>query len=72
MKSHASGRTGILIVRVWKEASARGGFRARITQTLDSTGVEEPTATAESEPEDVYPVVRTWMEAFVEQETPSQ
>ena len=71
MQPQSSDRTGILIVRLWNEGSAREGFRARITQTLDSTGTEEPTATAEADPEDVYAVVRTWVEAFVDQESPT-
>jgi hypothetical protein len=71
MQSQSSDRTGILIVRLWNEGSARDGFRARITQTLDSTGAEEPTATAEADPEDVYASVRTWVEAFVNQESPT-
>lgn len=70
MQSGSSDRTGILIVHLWNEGSAREGFRARITQTLDSTGPEEPTATAEADPEDVYDAVRTWVEAFVDQESP--
>jgi hypothetical protein len=71
MQSQSSDRTGILIVRLWNEGSAREGFRARITQTLDSSGPEEPTGTAESEPQDIYDTVQTWVEAFVEQETPT-
>ena len=71
MQSRSSDRTGILIVRLWTEGGAREGFRARITQTLDSTGPTEPTATAEADPEDVYDAVRTWVEAFVDQEKPA-
>ena len=63
----SSDRTGILILRLWIEADAREGLRARITQTLDS-GDEQAMATA-AEPEDIYAVVRTWVEAFVEAET---
>lgn len=60
-----SDRTGILIVRLWIEGDAHGGFRARITQALDSASREQTMATA-ADPEDVYAVVRTWVEAFVE------
>lgn len=67
MRSHTSDRTGILIVRLWIEGNAREGFRARITQTLDSTGLEQAMATA-ADPENIYAVVRTWVEAFVDQE----
>lgn len=69
MKSLSADRTGILIVRLWIEGNAREGFRARITQTLDSTRRERTMATA-ADPEDIYAVVRTWVEAFVDQERP--
>lgn len=67
MKVRTSDRTGILILRLWIEADAREGFRARITQTLDSTSRERPMATA-AHPEEVYAAVRTWVEAFVDQQ----
>ena len=67
MRSQPTDRTGVLIVRLWIEANARGGFRARITQKLDSTCKEQTMATA-ADPEDLYAVVRTWVEAFVDQE----
>lgn len=60
-----SDRTGILIVRLWIEGDAHGGFRARITQTLDSASREQTTTTA-AVPEGLYAVIRTWVEAFVE------
>jgi hypothetical protein len=63
MKTQSSDRTGILIVRLWIEGNALEGFRARITQTLDSTGPERSMATA-AKPDDLYAVVRTWVEAF--------
>jgi hypothetical protein len=69
MKSQTPDRTGILIVRVWIEGSSDEGFRARITQTLDSAGAEEATAAAAADPEDVYTAVRTWVEAFVDEVT---
>lgn len=69
MGTQYSDRTGILIVRLWIEGDAREGFRARITQTLDSTCDEQATATAAS-PQDIYAVVRTWVEAFIDREPP--
>ena len=66
MPTRTSDRTGIMIVRVWLETDAHG-FRARMTQTLDATGREEAMATA-AEPEDVYAAVRTWVEAFLDQD----
>lgn len=65
MNSRSSDRTGILIVRLWIEGNVPNGFRARITQTLDSTAAEQAMATA-ANPEDVYGVVRSWVEAFVD------
>jgi len=64
MKPQSSDRTGILIVRLWIEGNAREDFRARITQTLDSASPEQAMATA-ANPEDVYAVVKTWVETFV-------
>lgn len=58
----SSDRSGFLVVRLWSEPTATG-FRARITQTLDSTSREQAMATAGS-PDDVYAVVRAWVEAF--------
>jgi hypothetical protein len=57
-------RTGILMVRLWIEASAVEGFRARITQTLDSMTTEQAVATVAS-PEDLYETIRGWVETFV-------
>ena len=64
MKSPSSERTGILILRLWIEGNARDGFRARITQMLDSASAEKAMAAA-ANPEDVYAAIRTWVEAFV-------
>jgi hypothetical protein len=64
VKTPASDRTGLMIVRLWIEGNAREGFRARITQTSDSAGREQAMATA-ANPEDLYTVVRTWVEAFI-------
>lgn len=69
MSTRSSDRTGLLIVRLWIEPSAHDALRARITQTLDSTLDEQGTATAGS-PEDIYTLVRTFVEAFVEQGVP--
>lgn len=66
VETEHSDRTGILIVRMWIERNARDGFRARVIHTLDSTGSKRATATA-ADPEDLYAVVRTWVEAFVDQ-----
>jgi hypothetical protein len=63
MKASSSDRTGILIVHLWIEANAREGFRARITQTLDSGVGDQVKATAGT-PEEIYAVVRRWVEEF--------
>jgi len=62
--TRSSDRTGLLIVRLWVEHDSRVGFRARITQSLDSSSVEQAMTMAVS-PEDVYAVVQAWVEAFV-------
>lgn len=64
MHTQSFDRTGILILRLWIEGNASEGFRARITQTLDSTGTERAIAAAAT-PEDVYAVVQPWVQAFV-------
>ena len=64
MKTPTPDRTGILIVRLWIEGTADGGLRARITQTHDTTGPEQAMASAAT-PDDIYSVVRTWVETFI-------
>jgi hypothetical protein len=68
MRAQHPDRTGILIVRVWIEGTTLEGFRSRITRTLDSAGAEHEVAVAAA-PDDVYAVVQTWVQAFVDQET---
>jgi hypothetical protein len=65
MATRSSDRTGILIVHLWVEEGTSEGFRARITQTLDSRDREQ-TGSAAANPEDVYTTVRTWVEGFVD------
>jgi len=60
-----SDRTGILIVRLWIEGNAIEGFRAHVTQTNDSAGLEQGMSTAGT-PDDLYAVVRLWVEAFIQ------
>lgn len=64
MKPQPSDRTGLLLVRLWIEGNAQDGFRARITQTLDSAGTERAVAMAGT-PEAIYTVVQTWVDQFV-------
>lgn len=64
MASPSSARTGILVVRLWIEANAQEGFRARIVRTLDAEGTDQETATAAT-PGDLYTLVQTWVEEFV-------
>ena len=59
-------RTAILIVRLWIEDDPRSGFRARITQTLDSLNADQTVSTAGG-PDAVYGAVKGWVEAFVAQ-----
>jgi hypothetical protein len=57
--------SGFLIVRLWIEGNRRDGLRARITQTLDSTGDEHEMTTVAT-PEEIYAVVQTWVEAITD------
>lgn len=64
-------RTGILIVHLWHEQGVRLGLRARITQSLDSMHPEPVTAAAAS-PDDIYALVKTWVEEFVALSAPDR
>ena len=59
-----SDRTGILIVRLWIEGDVIAGFRAHVTQTNDSLGLDQGMSTAGT-PDDLYTVVRLWVEGFI-------
>jgi hypothetical protein len=61
MKRHTSDRTSLLIVRLWVEAHHETGLRARITQCLDTT-TTETSVTVASTADDIYDVVRQWVE----------
>jgi hypothetical protein len=65
MTRGAADRTGFLVVRLWIEGNHRDGLRARITQTLDSTGDEHEMTTVAT-PEEIYEIVQTWVEAIVD------
>jgi hypothetical protein len=65
MEAPPSERTGILILHLWIDAGASEGFRARITQKLDSRDREQTTSAA-ADPEGVYTAVRTWVAGFLE------
>lgn len=58
-----SGRTGVMVVRIWIEGSD-GSLRARLTETLD-IATHEDTARAASTLEEIVEIVRTWVEAFL-------
>ena len=62
-------RTGVLIVRMWIEASHQQGLRARITQSLDTTAGEESVALAAST-DDICAVVKQWVEDFASPPSP--
>ena len=57
-------RTGLLVIRVWIEADADDGFRARITRTLDVSARDE-TVTVAASPADVTGVLVEWLDEFV-------
>ena len=53
-------RTGVAVVRVWVEPD--GGFRGRITTTLDVAERDEHVSAAAS-PEEVLRLLGEWIEA---------
>jgi hypothetical protein len=57
-------RTGVLVIRVWFEPGAGGGFRARITGNSDLCERDE-TVTVSSSPEGTLAAVTDWIDAFV-------
>lgn len=63
MDARSPDRTGVLILRLWAEASHETGLRARITKTLGPSATEQPVAVAASA-DDICTVVRDWIEAF--------
>lgn len=65
MKPQSPDRTGLLLLRLWIEGNAQDGFRARITQTLDSAGTERAVGTAGT-PEDACTAVQNWVDEFVD------
>ena len=56
-------RTGVLIVRVWIEASSPSGVRARITETKDLEEGER-TSTVTGTREEIVAIVSEWLDAF--------
>lgn len=58
-----SGRTGVMIVRIWIEGSD-GTLRARLTETLDVTAREDTTRVA-STLEEIVEIVSSWVDGFV-------
>lgn len=65
MTTLTSDRFGTLVVRAWIEVSAETGFRARVMHSTDSGTRGESTSTAGT-PEDLYAIVRTWVETFLQ------
>lgn len=58
--AHMGERVGVAVVRVWVEPD--GGFRGRITTTVD-VGERDEEITAAGAPEDVLRALSDWMEA---------
>jgi hypothetical protein len=55
-------RTGVLVLRAWIEGDPPQ-LKARITQTVD-VAAREPVSTTASTPEQIFTVVRGWLEEF--------
>jgi hypothetical protein len=58
-----SGRTGVMVVRIWIEG-ADGTLRARLTETLDVT-TREDTSRVASTLEEIVEIVSAWVDEFV-------
>jgi hypothetical protein len=59
------GRSGVLILRVWREQLPGNELRARITASPDLVSWREITSGASSL-EEVCDKVRRWLESFIE------
>ncbi len=57
-------RTGLMIVRLWIEGNVLDGFRARITQKVDSSTGDHDVAMA-GNADDVCAIVKKWIDDFV-------
>lgn len=57
-------RVGLLVIRAWREEEGPTGLRVRITHTADVTDDQDAVAVV-SAPEDVYAIVRVWLEGFL-------
>jgi hypothetical protein len=58
----AAGDSAVLVIRVWHEAEASEGFRARILYDDPGGAGDAPTkSTPASTPEDVLVAVRRWL-----------
>jgi hypothetical protein len=56
-------RIGVAVVRVWTEPG--GGFRGRITTTVDVAERDEEVAAAAS-PEELIALLKAWLEAVTQ------
>lgn len=63
MSIRAPDRTGVMVVRLWLEASHETGLRARITRTVDAEVTEQKIAAAASS-DAICAVVKEWVEEF--------
>ena len=61
MSSRPKKRTGVLVLRAWRESGV--AVRARITHTADVLS-DTQTSVAASGVDDICEVVRTWLELF--------
>lgn len=63
MSMPSADRAAVMVVRLWVEGNRETGLRARITQTLDTTGTERSLAVAASA-DDICDAVKLWVDAF--------
>lgn len=65
MGTRSPDRTGVLIVRLWLEASHETRLRARITRSLDSVAGGDFTSVVSSA-DGICDVVKQWVDDFIE------
>lgn len=58
-----TGRTGVLVMRAWKEDSSETGLRVKITQVLDISRRDETVICAATRHE-AEAAVHAWLNAF--------
>jgi hypothetical protein len=59
--SAAQRQTAVLVIRLWIEDGSEQQLRARITQTLDVSALDEPETRAAASEQEIVTDVRGWI-----------